>query len=151
MSAHIGFRELRNEKVVLCQCLLRLSSTDHIFEDAGIVLLNPLCATIELTTLSSGHDDQSISKLLELLEAFKSARDRLGFVEVVGLVELFDLAKGLFWRSPSWVLRYRFISPSQRNSVILVVPSSSSNLRARKDILAVYTPQITTQLTVAMR
>lgn len=106
MSAHVGFRELRNKEVVLCQCLLRLSGTDHIFEDAGIVLLDPLCATIKLTTLSSGHDDQSISELLELLETFKSARDRLGFVEIVGLIELFDLAEGLFWSSPSWVLRF---------------------------------------------
>lgn len=87
-----------------CEGLLGLPRADDVVEDPGEVLFDPLDAPVELTTLPSGHDDETEAQLLQFGEAFKSTGNGGRFVETIRQVEFLDFPESLLWCAPARVL-----------------------------------------------
>lgn len=87
-----------------CEGLLGLPRADDVVEDPGEVLFDPPDASVELTTLPGGHNDETEAQLLQFSEAFKSTGNGGRFVETIRQVEFLDLPKGLLWCAPARVL-----------------------------------------------
>ena len=103
-ETHIRLGELRDQLLLVRECLLRLTSADHPVEDAWEVLLQPLQTPLQLALLPRRNEHQPVAHVREGHECVVRTLDRRGAVQVVGLPELLYLSDGLVWVAPVRVL-----------------------------------------------
>ena len=104
-ETYICLRELREQLLLVRECLLRLPRADHPVNQPREVLLQPLQAPLQFSLLARGDKDQPVSQVLERDEPVVRSLDWRRAVEVVGLPELFHLAHRLIRVPPVRVLQ----------------------------------------------